>query len=148
MAFHCLVILAHRRRCEVCRGRSNHRICYFSLLGSTVWVEKPITYTVFVNEDGYGQPRSLFDRAQKSDPNLNLEFSPKELRNVYVCEFRKVTGPNYTAIVVSYLDAYRDCFDVSQRGESDYKIFPNSRTARLQQRDGAFFCKCDSSANR
>jgi hypothetical protein len=115
---------------------------------ATLWLTKPLDYTVFVNEDGFGQPRPLFDLAEKADPKLRLEFSPTELRSVYVCEFKRVTGPNYKALVLQYLDTYRDCFDVSERGDNEFRIFANTRSARLQLNKGSFLCKCNAASTK
>jgi hypothetical protein len=107
-----------------------------------------LDYTVYTNEDGIGQPRGLFDLAQRESPQLKLEFSPPELRNVYVCQFKKVSADNYTSLVFQYLDSYRDCFVVSTRGANDFVIFPNRRSSRLEQRDGSFLCSCNGSATK
>jgi hypothetical protein len=107
-----------------------------------------LDYTVYTNEDGMGQPRGLFDLAQRESPELKLEFSPPELRNVYVCQFKKVSADNYTSLVFQYLDSYRDCFVVSARGANDFVIFPNRRSSRLEKKDGSFLCSCDSSTTK
>ncbi len=111
-------------------------------------IARPLGYTVFLNEDGIGQPRALFDLAEKSNPQLKLEFSPSELRTVYVCEYKHVTGPNYTEMVIKYLEAYKDCFDVSATGENEFKIFANTRSARLQQKQGTFLCQCTHTSSK
>ena len=59
-------------------------------------IAKPLSYTVFLNEDGFGQPRALFISGKIKSPIETRSFSPSELRNVYVCEYKHVTGPNYT----------------------------------------------------
>ena len=110
-----------------------------------VFLAKAVNFTVYVNQDGIGQPRPLFDLAEKQDAKLKLQFSPAELRDVYVCEFKRVTGENYKALVLQYLDSYRDCFDVLSRGDYSFVISANRRSARLEQKKGSFLCECATS---
>lgn len=117
-------------------------------IGALIFAKASLDYTVYVNQDGVGQPRSLFDLAEKEDSKLKLQFSPAELRDVYVCEFKRVTGENYRNLVLQYLDAYRDCFDVSARGENSFVIYANRRSARLEQKKGTFLCECGAASSR
>lgn len=109
-----------------------------------LFAKNSVDYTVLVDGNGVGQPQPLFDLAERADRNLRLDFAPAELRSVYVCEFKRLSGENYTALVLRYLDAYRDCFDVSVQGENEFRIFPSTRRARLQQKEGVFFCRCNA----
>jgi len=102
----------------------------------------PLQYTVFVNDDGYGQPKGLFDLAERAEPKLSLTFRPAELRNAYVCEFKSITGDSWQRVILGYLDTYRDCFDVNSRSENSFVISANNRTSVLIQRQADFFCKC------
>ena len=111
-------------------------------IGAALFAKASLDYTIYVNQDGVGQPKALFDLAEKEDAKLKLEFSPAEFRNVYVCQFKKVTGENYRSLLFQYLDAYRDCFDVSQRGENSFVVYPNRHSARLEQKKGSFLCEC------
>jgi len=107
----------------------------------------PLHFEVKVNSDGYGQPLGLFSTAEREDPKLKLTFKPEGLRQAFVCEFKQVTGAKWKDLVLSYLDTYRECFDVSAQGDDNYTIFPNRRSARMTLREGAYFCKCDSEAS-
>ena len=102
----------------------------------------PLQYTVFVNDDGYAQPKGLFDLAEKNDPKLSLSFNPAELRNVYVCEYKLVTGDDWKKLVLSYLDTYRECFDVNARSEDNFIISANTRASLLVKKDTNYLCKC------
>jgi hypothetical protein len=118
----------------------------FIVATTTVFLfeKTPVEFTVSLNKDGVGQPRPLFDLAERADPDLKFNFVPAELRNVYVCEFKRVSGEDYTALALQYLDAYRDCFDVSVQGQNEFKISPNTRSASLQQKEGdTFLCRCN-----
>jgi hypothetical protein len=79
---------------------------------------------------------------------IALQFNPPELRHVYVCEFKRLAGESYRKILLQYFDSYRECFDVSVRGENEYVIFPNKRTSRLGQRKSTFLCACSGLADR
>jgi hypothetical protein len=116
----------------------------FAAVTTVLLAKAPLDYTVFLNDEGAGQPKPLFDLAEKTDRKLKLQFSPAGLRSVYVCEFRRVTGANYRTLVLQYLDTYRDCFDVSARGESSFQIGPNLRSSRLIQKEGVFLCQCET----
>ena len=111
-------------------------------LSVVLFAKASVDYTVFVNQDGIGQPSALFDLAEKEDSKLKLQFAPAELRNVYVCEYKHVTGESWKSLVLQYLDSYRDCFDVSARGDKDFLIAANLRSSRLQQKKGSFLCEC------
>jgi hypothetical protein len=113
-------------------------------LGTAVLLANaPMNYTVFVNEAGFGQPKPLFDIAEQKSPELKLSFAPPELRGVYVCEFKRVTGDSWKNMVLEYLDTYRDCFDVSARSENSYVIFANQRSSRVEVKEGTYLCKCN-----
>jgi hypothetical protein len=107
-------------------------------------VNPPLQYSVFVNDDGFGQPKGLFDLAERHDPKLILTFRPAELRSVYVCEYKLVNGESWKKLVLTYLDAYRDCFDVNARSDEDYIISPNMRTSVLAKKQTTYLCKCGS----
>jgi hypothetical protein len=109
------------------------------------FLAKAVVFTVYVNQDGVGQPRPLFDLAEKEDAKLRLQFTPAELRDVYVCEFKRVSGENYRTLVLKYLDSYRECFDVSARGDDSFVISANQRSSRIEQKKGAFLCECMAS---
>ncbi len=101
-----------------------------------------LEFTVGVNSDGFGQPKALFDTAEKEDTKLKLQFVPTDLRNAYVCEFKHITGDDWKGMVLKYFDTYRECFDVSAQGENSYSIYPNNRSTRLIKKDGVYLCKC------
>jgi len=101
-----------------------------------------VDFTVFVNQDGIGQPSALFNLAEKEDPKLKLQFTPAELRDVYICEYKHVTSDSWKNAVLQYLDSYRDCFDVSDRGDKEFLIAANRRSSRLEQKKGSFLCEC------
>jgi hypothetical protein len=113
-----------------------------ALVTTTFLAQATFEYTVLVNPDGFGQPKSLFDLAEQQQPKLKLNFVPAELRSTYVCEFKRLTGHDWKDMVLQYLDTYRECFDVSQRGEDSYTIYENRRSARLVKKGGAYLCKC------
>jgi hypothetical protein len=116
-----------------------------TLIGAYILVSAaPLTFVVEVNSDGFAQPKALFDVAQKEAPKLKLNFVPANLRNTYVCEFKRVQGSDWEAMVIEYLDAYRECFDVSRQGDNTFSIYPNNRTNRLTKKQGAYLCKCPS----
>jgi hypothetical protein len=106
----------------------------------------PLEYLVDVNPDGYGQPKGLFDTAQQQDRKLELRFEPSNLRSAYVCEYKRVLGSNWRNMVLEYFDFYRECFDVSKKGENSFVIFANNRSKRMIQKDGSFLCKCGGTA--
>jgi hypothetical protein len=118
------------------------------LLAAALFTATPLEFIVDVNSSGYGQPKGLFDTAQKEDKKLQLQFVPPNLRETYVCEFKRVTGADWKRMVLDYLDTYRECFDVSARGENSFLISANNRSTRLVQKDGAFLCKCGGSLTR
>lgn len=115
-----------------------------TFLGTVILVNAQLTFVVGVNSDGFGQPKALFDIAEKEDRKLKLNFVPANLRSTYVCEFKTVTGKDWQAMVLDYLDTYRECFDVSKQGENNYSVYPNSRTNRLTKKQGSYLCKCPS----
>jgi hypothetical protein len=110
----------------------------------TAWLISPanLSFTVGVNSSGIGRPKALFDTAQKEEPKLKLNFFPPELRDTYVCEFKRLNGTDWKKMVLDYLDAYRDCFDVSAQGENTFSVYPNWRSSVLIKRSGAYLCKC------
>lgn len=114
-----------------------------AFFGSIIFANTLLDYTVFVNDDGYGQPRSLFEYAEKRDPKLKLKFNPEALKNVFVCEYKLVTAANWRQVVLSYLDSYRDCFDVTARDENSFIISPNFRTSLMKKNDAIYTCKCN-----
>ena len=114
-----------------------------AFFGSIIFANTLLDYTVFVNDDGYGQPRGLFEYAEKRDPKLKLKFNPEALKNVFVCEYKLVTAANWRQVVLSYLDSYRDCFDVTARDENSFIISPNFRTSLMKKNDSIYTCKCN-----
>lgn len=107
-------------------------------------VKSSAQYSVFVNDDGFAQPKGLFDLAEKHDPKLTLKFRPTELRSIYVCEYRMVNADNWRQLVLSYLDTYRDCFDVNAHSETDFVISPNTRSTVLTKQETSYMCKCNN----
>ena len=103
-----------------------------------------LEYEVNVNEDGWAQPGSLFEYVEKKDPTLKLDFRPTSLKQTWVCEYKLSQGETWRLLVLSYLDAYRDCFDVTRRGESSYVISPNMRSSQMEISQGAYMCKCQT----
>lgn len=108
----------------------------------------PLQFEVVLNDDGFGQPRLLFDLAEKQDRSLQLEFRPPELRSTWVCEYKLAVGESWKQMVLAYLDAYRECFDVTDRGTNRYLISPNRISTRMEQRNGSFLCKCAIGAGK
>ena len=100
-------------------------------------------YTVLLNDNGYGKPSGLFEYAQQQDPKLKLKFEPPEFKDVFVCEYKLVTAASWRRLVLSYLDSYRECFDVSPRNENEYVISPNLRTSLLKKIGANYMCKCN-----
>ena len=113
-----------------------------SFLGSIIFAGNVREYSVLLNDAGYGQPSGLFDYAEQQDSRLKLIFSPPEFKDVYVCEFKLVTAENWRRIALSYLDTYRDCFDVSARSQDEYVVSPNFRSTILKKNGRAYECKC------
>jgi len=113
------------------------------LLAAAFFGGAALEFTVGVNSDGYGQPKALFDTAEKEDSKLKLQFVPPDLRNAYVCEFKHITGDDWKKMVLNYFDTYRECFDVSAQGENSFTVFPNNRSTRLVKKGSTFLCKCN-----
>jgi hypothetical protein len=114
-----------------------------SFLGSILFAGNVREYSVLLNDAGYGQPIGLFDYAEQQDKKFRLIFSPPNFKDVYVCEFKLVTAENWRRIALSYLDTYRDCFDVSARSQNEYVVSPNYRSNILKKNGDAYECKCN-----
>lgn len=100
-------------------------------------------FAVLVNENGYAQPSSLFEYVEQQEPKLKLSFKPKEFRNVFVCEYKLVTGNNWRQLAFKYFDSYRDCFDVTARSENEFIVSPNLRSSLLKVANSTYLCKCN-----
>jgi hypothetical protein len=115
-----------------------------ALVSAWYFARSPEEYEVNVNEDGWAQPRSLFEYVEKKEPSLKMDFRPTELKSAYVCEYKLSIGTTWRLVLLSYLDAYRECFDVIRRGENLYVISPNMRSTQMEVRQGAYMCKCQT----
>jgi len=98
---------------------------------------------ILTNDDGYAQPmRALLDPMESEEEDISITFEPADLKDVYVCEYARISGFSSREIFFSYLDRYSMCLWMVERSASEYVIKPNLNAGFLSQRDENWFCKC------
>jgi hypothetical protein len=107
------------------------------------------TFVSKLTEGGVGYPAILFADAAKED-GLQVEFSPKELQSVAVCEYFSDKKRSLRAIMDQYLERNSSCFIPIWKDEKKLEIRPNTHAGQLKEtidKSGQkhYWCKCASS---
>jgi hypothetical protein len=104
---------------------------------------EPSHLSIFTNDNGYAQPlEAILAESTAHKDTIRFTFAPDALRSVYVCEFAQVEGTTPSQMMLSYIAKYSTCFNISQTDESSYKIWRNSVSGELVERNGQFLCRC------
>lgn len=113
----------------------------FSLLVAVVAVTELHIFNLDVDDLGITQPAILFEEAKQEG---TVEFRPKELQQVRVCDYSLLRGENVWEITIQYLRQYDMCFITNERGERDITVRPYLESGFMSIHNGKFYCKCSS----
>lgn len=97
--------------------------------------------------NGIAYPAQLFQNAR--DEGFIIEFQPLELQNIAICGYQFLRGRTWEELVFKYLDIYKECFIVNQKGRKYIKITPNFFSGYLYNDKKKYRCgKCFESMER
>lgn len=110
---------------------------------SHLFAVEPSHLSIFTNDEGYAQPlETILNEAARQHDKVSFSFVPDALRTAYVCEFAQVEGSTASQMMLSYISKYPSCFNISQTDENAYKIWRNTKSGDLEERNGQFLCRC------
>jgi hypothetical protein len=105
------------------------------------------SFSAVLSDTGVGYPALLFSEASREDKELRIDFSPKELNRVAVCEYFADKKETLRAIMDQYLQKNSSCFIPVWRDKKILEIRPNLFSGQLAEttnKSGVkqFWCKC------
>jgi hypothetical protein len=98
---------------------------------------------IYPNDDGFAKPfDSLVPDIEAEGDTVRIEFQPKALRDLWVCEYAYLSGLSARENLMSYIDKYAMCLSINEANEGTFVIRPNARGGVIKEANGQFFCNC------
>ncbi len=108
-----------------------------------LFTAEPSHLSIFTNDHGFAQPlETIVAETTKQKEKVTFTFAPDTLRSAYVCEFAQVEGARPSQMMLSYIAKYSTCFNISQTDETSYRIWRNTTSGDLVEKNGQFLCRC------
>lgn len=98
----------------------------------------------YLDKNGMSSPLPAIVRLMKADDQpTSVTFEPANLAGLRVCEFAHMRAASGRELLLSYIDRYSMCLDMSEGEESSFVIRPNRRSQQMtQDPQGNWLCKC------
>lgn len=97
------------------------------------------------DDTGIAYPALLFNNA--IEEGFKIEFQPKDLQQIAVCEYNHFRGRTWEELVFKYLNEYKECFIVRKTGKKSIVISPNKHSKLLiyDNNKKKWLCRCPES---